>query len=30
MKIMDHNPEMVETEFMIDGDGTELKCALPC
>ena len=23
-------PEMVETEFMVDGDGTELKCVLPC
>ena len=23
-------PEIVETEFMIDGDGTELKCVLPC
>ncbi|XP_065887119.1 uncharacterized protein [Dysidea avara] len=23
-------PEIVETKFMIDGDGTELKCVLPC
>ncbi|XP_065887107.1 uncharacterized protein [Dysidea avara] len=23
-------PEIVETEFMINGDGTELKCILPC
>ncbi|XP_065887093.1 uncharacterized protein [Dysidea avara] len=23
-------PEILETELMIDGDGTELKCVLPC
>ena len=23
-------PEILETEFMIDGDGTKLKCVLPC
>ena len=23
-------PEIVETEFMINGDDTELKCVLPC
>ncbi|XP_065887091.1 uncharacterized protein [Dysidea avara] len=23
-------PEIVGTEFMVDGDGTELKCVLPC
>ena len=23
-------PEIVETEFMVDSDGTELKCILPC
>ena len=23
-------PEIVETEFLIDGNGTELKCVLPC
>ena len=23
-------PEILETEFIVDGDGTELKCVLPC
>ena len=23
-------PEIVGTEFMISGDGTELRCVLPC